>query len=80
MSILQAHGITAQTSPYPLAIADIHGNMHYSPKSQFLASLSSCIQFEQGVSTTWRIRSLPPRDIGRTVDRLNWRHRKEEQQ
>lgn len=39
MEILQAHGITAQTCPYPLAISDIHGHGHghmqSSPKSQF---------------------------------------------
>ena len=35
MPILQAHGITAQTSPYALVIANIHGNMHSSPKVRF---------------------------------------------
>ena len=35
MPILQAHGITAQTLPYALAIANIHGNMHSSRKVRF---------------------------------------------
>ena len=62
MSILQANGIAAQTSPYPLAIADIHGNMYMrsTPKSQFLTCLSSHIQFDKVVSTTCNILLHPP--------------------
>ena len=74
MSILQSHGITAQTSPYPLAIADMQGNMRSSPKSQFLASLSSCIKFDQAVSTTCAILSSPPRDLGVIIDLLYFIH------
>ena len=74
MSILQAHGITAQTSPYPLAIADIHGNMRSCPKSQFLASLSSCVQFNKVLSTTCSILSSPPRDLGVIIDLLYFIH------
>ena len=33
MQILQANGICTQTSPYPLVIADIQGNMRSSQKS-----------------------------------------------
>ena len=36
MQILQEHGITAQTSPYPLAITDIHGQMRQAKKSEFV--------------------------------------------
>ena len=36
MQILQEHGITAQTSPYPLAIADIHGQMRQAKKREFV--------------------------------------------
>ena len=50
MEILQAHGITAQTSPYPLAIADIHGNMRSRQKSLLLNTLTSCTQFNQALS------------------------------
>ena len=74
MSILQAHGITAQTSPYPLAIADIHGNMRSSPRSQFLATLSNCLQFDKVVSTTCSIISSPPRDLGVIIDLLYFIH------
>ena len=74
MSILQANGITAQTSPYPLAIADIHGQMHSSPKSQFLTSLSSCIQFDKVVSTSCPILSSPPHDLSVIVDLLYFIH------
>ena len=74
MSILQANGITAQTSPYPLAIADIHGNMRSSPKSQFLASLSSCVKFDKVVSTTCTFLSSPPRDLGVIIDLLYFIH------
>ena len=74
MSILQAHGITAQTSPYPLALADIHENMHSSPKSQFLASLSSSVQFDKVVCTACGILSSPPRDLGVIIDLLYFIH------
>ena len=74
MSILQANGIAAQTSPYPLAIADIHGNMRSTPKSQFLACLSTCVQFDKVVSTTCNILSNPPRDLGIIVDLLYFIH------
>ena len=33
---MQAYGINTQMSPYSLAIADIHGNLCFSPKSQIL--------------------------------------------
>ena len=36
MQILQDHGITGQTSPYPLAIANIHGQMRQAKKSEFV--------------------------------------------
>ena len=74
MSILQAHGIAARTSPYPLAIADIHGNMRSSPKSQLLASLSSCVQFDKVVYTTCSILSFNPRDLGIIIDLLYFIH------
>ena len=32
MQILQKHGISEQTSPFPQALADIHGNMRVSKK------------------------------------------------
>lgn len=41
MQILQEHGITAQTSPYPLAIADIHGQMRQAKKSEFVNVIKS---------------------------------------
>ena len=42
MEILQANGITAQTLPYPLAIADLEGNTRTSSKSKFLDTLKKC--------------------------------------
>ncbi len=45
MEILQANGITAQTSPYPLAIADLNGNMRAGTKSKFLETLKQCLGF-----------------------------------
>lgn len=68
MSILQAHGITEQTSPYPLAIADIHGNKRSSPKSQFFNTLSGSIQFDKVVSSTCPILVNPPFDLSVIVD------------
>lgn len=53
MTILQANGITAQTCVYPLAKADIDGNMRSTQKSQFLKSLCQCLDFEQAVSNTF---------------------------
>ncbi len=45
MQILQDHGITEQTSPYPLALADIHGNMRVGTKSNFLPTLKAHSHF-----------------------------------
>ncbi len=45
MQILQKHGIAAQTSLYPLALADIHGNMRKANKSDFLNLLKKVPQF-----------------------------------
>ena len=73
MEILQAHGITAQTSPYPLAISDTHGNMHSSQKSQFLTTLTQCIQFDQAVSTTCPLLLSPPPDLV-VIDLLYFLH------
>ena len=69
MSILQAHGITAQTSPYALAIADIHKHLRSSPKSQFLTSLSNKV-----TSTSCPILVSPPRDLSVIVDLLYFLH------
>ena len=74
MTILQTHGITAQTSPYPLAIADIHGHMRSTPKSQFLLSLSRCIQFDKVISDTCPILSTPSQDLSVIVDLLYFLH------
>ena len=52
MEILQAHKITAHTSPYPLAISDIYGEMRTSAKSQFLKTLTQCIQFDQVIQSS----------------------------
>ena len=57
-----------------LAIADVHGNMHSSPKSQFLTSLSNCVQFDKVVSTTCSILSSLPRDLGIITDVLYFIH------
>ena len=74
MEILQAHGITAQTCPYPLAISDIHGNMRSSQKSQFLTTLTRCINFDQAVSTTCPLVLNPPPDLVVIIDLLYFLH------
>ena len=53
MELLQANEITAQTSPYPLAIADLDGNLRSSSKSKFLDSLIKCFGFQQAISSTY---------------------------
>lgn len=74
MEILQAHGITAQTSPYPLAISDIHGNARSSPKSQFLTTLTQCIKFDQAVSNTCPLILNPTQDLVVVIDLLYFLH------
>ena len=53
MELLKANGITAQTSPYPLALSDLEGNLRASGKSKFLASLTKCLDFERAISSTY---------------------------
>ena len=55
-------------------LADIHGHMRSTPKSQFLPSLSRCIQFDKVVSNTCRILSTPPQDLSVIVDLLYFLH------
>lgn len=74
MTILQAHGITAQTSPYPLAIADIHGNMRSSQKSDFFTALSRCIQFDKVIFNSCPLLSNPPQDLSAIIDLLYFLH------
>ena len=73
-NVMSIHGITAQTSPYPLAIGDIHGHMRSTPKSQLLTSLSNCIQFNKVVSASCPILVSHPRDLSVVVDLLYFLH------
>ena len=71
MEILQAHKITAQTSPYPLAISDLHREMRSSPKSQ---SLNQCIQFDQVICSMCPLFSNPLPDFAVMIDLLYFIH------
>ena len=51
MELLQKNGITAQTSPYPLAISDLDGNIHSSGKSKFLNTLIKSLDFQSAISS-----------------------------
>ena len=66
--------ITAQSSPYPLAILDLHGEMRSSPKSQFLNTLNQCIQFDQMICSMCPLFSNPPPDFAVMIDLLNFIH------
>ena len=74
MQILQANGITAQTSPHPLAIADLDGNMRTSSKCKYLETLSKCLDFEDAVSETCKLFSNPVSDLCVIVDMLYFLH------
>ena len=74
MQILQANGICTQTSPYPLAIADIQGNMRSSQKSKFLETLTRCLQFDRAVANLCPLLSQPPQDLCVIIDMLYFVH------
>ena len=68
MEILQANRICKQTSQYPLAIADIQGNMRSSQKSKFLGTLTQCLQFDRAVTEVCPLILHPPQDLCVIVD------------
>ena len=70
MEILQANRICTQTSPYPLAIADIQGNMRSTQKSKFLETLTQCLHFDQAVTDVCPLLSQPPQDLCVIIDML----------
>lgn len=74
IQILQANGITAQTSPYPLAISDLDGNLRSSGKSKFFETLSHCLSFDQAVSKTCQFFSHPVSDLCIVMDMLFFLH------
>ena len=74
MEIRQANRICTQTSPYPLAMADIQGNMRSSQKSKFLDTLTQCLQFDQAVTGACPMLTHPPQDPCVIIDMLYYIH------
>ena len=74
MEILQANRICTQTSPYPLAMADLQGNMRSSQKSKFLDTLTQCLQFDQAVTDACPMLTHPPQDLCVIIDMLYYIH------
>ena len=52
MHLLQSHGIMAQTSDYPLAMANLDGTMRKANKAEFRSSLCKYSEFTAAFSST----------------------------
>ena len=74
MQILQKHGISEQTSPFPQALADIHGNMRVSKKSDFLTAIQTHSHFLPAFQDNCPLLSQDISDVCVIVDFLYYIH------
>ena len=74
VAVLQANGITMQASPFPLAIAQMNGDMRKSQKSLFREALISHNEFTEAFVSTCPLHSSPPSDLCLIIDLLYYFH------
>ena len=74
MAALQANGITSQSSPYPLAIAQMDGTIRQCRKSLFRDALLSHDEFKQAFIHTCPLYTQPSNDLCVIIDFLYFIH------